>query len=171
MLVNWLKRRIQLKAVQASREDIERFIDFLKGVPDKEVAGIVIYATAIRLKFHQQGIMPEDLFDWPNLNPSKPLEIVLPSLGAIARGFQQNGQTGDACALMVWLHSLRAYVMPEIRHLGQAMWSELQRGFPHTIGSWEAIRLVTKDPLPPSVIADATFVPPMLEPFRKEHCP
>jgi len=166
MLGNWLKRKMQLKTVQVSKEDIERFISFLKGVPDEDMAGVLIYATAIRLKFHKLGIIPEDLFDYPNLNPSKPFGPVLLSLGDTIRGFQRNGQEPDAFALMVWLHSLRAYFVPEIRHLGQEMWSELQRGFPHLIDGWQVTRLIIKDPLPPSVITEADFIPPMLEPFR-----
>ena len=45
---------------------------------------------------------------------------------------------------MVWLHTARAGKYIELRHLGQAIWNEMKRGFPF-IESAAAFNLQTRE--------------------------
>jgi hypothetical protein len=166
MFGNWFKRKMQLKAVQTHTEDIRRFVAMLKGVTDEEMGTFVVVATTVRLSAARSGC------DWEKL-----MEAVVEDrialcqtaidLGNAIREAQRDPATHPvATGLMVWLHSVRAYVCPEIRYLGQEMWRELQRGMPHTLDPYESFHALGMPDLTPETLARAEYVPTHLKPFR-----
>lgn len=47
------------------------------------------------------------------------------------RSLQKKGRAVDVPGLIVWLHSVRAFVNPRVRLHVRRMWRELSRGFDH----------------------------------------
>jgi len=54
-MFQWLKRKLQLKAVELQRQDIQRFLALLKGMTDHKMGMVVAVATGIRLRMEEHG--------------------------------------------------------------------------------------------------------------------
>jgi hypothetical protein len=152
---DWLKRKVQIKAVQAAEEDIERFLKGLRGSRIEELAMITAVATHWRIVFATQDI---DLLDPVEAERKKP--VLLMQINLLIKEVQRE-KPSMAAGLMVWLHTVRAANMPEIRAQGREMWTELAKSFHEVRSAAEmfetvtGVQLYTKDP---------THIPIGLEP-------
>ena len=122
-MFSWLKRKVELRAIQAAEEDIERFLKGLRGSDLEEIAMVAAVATHWRNVFAAQGI---DLLHPVEAERKKPALLML--LNRTIREVQKV-HPAFAAGLMVWLHTVRAANMPEIRAQGRDVWSELYRSF------------------------------------------
>jgi hypothetical protein len=61
MLGSWIKRKAQLAGIKAAREDLERFVESLRGQSDKEVGAVVAMAAVVRVALRQSGLLPDEL--------------------------------------------------------------------------------------------------------------
>jgi hypothetical protein len=119
------------------RRDLETFVAGLTAMDDGEVGMVMAVATAMRNKFAPElrdGIVRDPAGvnrRWPAMDDEMALKI---------SALQKRGMTSDACAGMVWLHTLRAVGDPALERLGRNMWGELRRGFPHV---WTAFATLT----------------------------
>jgi hypothetical protein len=48
---------------------------------------------------------------------------------ALIKQLQKDGNLGAAAGAMIWLHSLRTIIYPEVRMFGKQLWRELYRGY------------------------------------------
>ena len=87
-----------------------------------------------------------------------PLRLV-----SLIKQFQKMGQPSDALGVWVWLHSVRALNVPEIRIFGRQMWKELVRGFPFALQALQQMR-DTGAILPNGIEWELSFIPHGLEP-------
>jgi hypothetical protein len=132
----WLKRRSQLAAVKAARDDLQRFVDSLRGQSDGELGAVIVVAAVVRVAVKKTGQLPDEL-----------LQITDDPQQAVARGgmvqlalrYQRANRLAEATGAMVWAHSLRALCFPEVRYLGREMWRQLQRGQDHVIPTLQAL--------------------------------
>lgn len=51
-------------------------------------------------------------------------------LSGIVAALKKKGNVQETIALMIWLHTTRASLRPELHDLALIMWGELIRGFP-----------------------------------------
>ena len=98
MIGNWLKRKIQISAVKAAQEDLERFISSLQGASNDELGTLIAIATIIRLRLTQSGSLPLYALALPT--PGDGTERVQLHLANIVREFQKTGQPSDAAGAM-----------------------------------------------------------------------
>lgn len=122
-MFNWLKRKAQLAIIRSAEEDIDRFIASLRGADVEDLRMIVAVATHWRHVFSADGI---DLLDPVTAEKNKP--TLLMTLNRLIREVQKE-KPEFAVGLMVWLHTVRAANMPELRYKGRIMWGELSQGF------------------------------------------
>lgn len=120
-----MKRKAQLAIVKSSTEDIERFISILKGTDARQMCLVVAMATQYRNALAKEGV---DLLQ-PMKAEEKDMMITL-KIGQFIKAAQKR-DPAHATGWMVWLHTLRAADILEIRYQGRLMWRELGRGFPH----------------------------------------
>jgi hypothetical protein len=123
-MFGWLKRKTELAGIKGATEDIDRFILSLRGMSDYEVAMAVAIATHWRNAFQRDD----------DINLLEPWDVECRSpdfrwkLNRLLVEVQRTRKP-MAVGLMIWLHTLRAAGMPELRLKGRQMWSELRRGF------------------------------------------
>jgi hypothetical protein len=158
MIGNWLKRKTQLAVVKSGREDLERFVSSLRGFTDEELGLLVANATIIRLRLIAAGEIPPEVLDSVS-SAGDGASFVQLKIANLVRTFQKIDQLSDAAATMVWLHTIRALGIPEIRELGREMWAQLSRGFPHAENALDDIEAITQKELPAEAWEACTFVP------------
>lgn len=166
-MFGWVKSRIQKASTDAMRDDLARFIESLRGAGDYELGMLLVVANAIRLNFIATGKLPPAALNL-EIPRTKQLEVKCDTcpieLNSAIRAFQKLGQPTDAAGTMVWLHSVRALNVPELRLLGRHMWGELSRGFPHAAEALGDTRRMGGKNLPDQLDDELTFVPVGLEP-------
>lgn len=123
--MGWLANKFSSWAVKTQKAELEAFINNLKGLDSHEISSIVALATDGRHKL-------EEMYGWDFLDPvlleaSDP--YVTMKINQLIRQMQKQGDTVDAAALMVWLHTLRSATTLELRMLGRELWRQLERGF------------------------------------------
>ena len=124
-MFKWMKRKAQLAIVKSAKEDIERFVSMVKGASAEQVGLVVAMATHYRHAMARDGI---DL-----LRPMEAEELdhfIAFKIGKLIAAAQK-GDPANATGWMVWLHTVRAANILEIRYEGRMLWHELSRGFPH----------------------------------------
>lgn len=169
-MFGWLKRWIQIRGARAAQTDIERFVLGLRGMDAHEIAGIVVYATRLRIQFRSGEGMSAFLEESQTVArlletfppwPSADIPLGCLWLGNLIRSFQKSNRPDIACALMVWLHTLRSCVYPEIRIFARSMWAELSRGF-------DVVLDYVKDtPEGYEMASECHWIPPGLEPMHE----
>jgi hypothetical protein len=163
MFVNWLKRRAERAIVQSSTQDLERFLESLRGMDPGELGTVVVAATVIRVNLENAGLLPHDALGVGTL-PIKKQSALQFQMSEIAQKFQRQEQYASASGAKVWLFTLRACTIPEARLLGRKIWKELSRGFPHVLTAIDDLEAITHLNVPQRVREDFNFIPPGLEP-------
>ena len=109
---------------------MERQIAFYRGADADEIAYFLVNATYVRLALERQGVLLRQCLDL-SLGRGPEVAVVQHQLSRFTRRAQRHGYFALAGGLLVWLHSVRALNIPDLRGLGRTHWSELSRGFPH----------------------------------------
>lgn len=157
MLGGWLRRKTELATIKGAREDLERFVESLRGMSDEEIGAVVGMAALVRTALRQSGLLPEESI---TVTPdSKQATTQLAVLELIQR-HQAEQRHAEAVGAMVWLHSLRALSIPEARLLGRQMWGQLERGQSHALAALQDMGI------PPlaEVIFECSRIPEELHP-------
>lgn len=154
MLGGWLRNKILKWANDSQARELESFILSLKGQSRHELGMLLALASIMRMALREDGTLPDEA-----LGKGEPLardaEALIPlKLSRLIKDFQALGQLQSAAGTMVWLHSMRAIVTPELRLLGRKMWEELQRGFDSSEDQLAALQ----DMLPPGKVPYFCFL-------------
>lgn len=157
-MLGWFKRKVELASIKASEQDIDRFIASLRGANLDELSVIVALATHWRNTFEKDGI---DLLDPVTAEQRSPL-IGL-QLNRMIKDLQKDNPL-FAVGLMVWLHTIRAASIPEVRYKGRMMWAELSKGFN---GAYEAGRDLAQLAGIQLNLSSPELIPEGLEPERR----
>ena len=164
MLGSWLKRRVQLAAVKSGREDLERFVESLRGQSDFELGMLVAHAAVIRVSLREFGRLSDEAL-FVTADPEQ--AAIQLHVAGMVRTFQADKAFAAAAATLVWLHTLRALSTPELRSLGRKMWGQLRRGIPLAPAALEGLEK-TGSPLPLGSLVACAFIPPDLDPDEGE---
>jgi hypothetical protein len=135
IMFGWLKRRAQIKFARMMIEDIERFNAGLRGISNEEMGAILAQA------YHWMHALEREFgrdLENPDLTAAAHPEAAI-TVNRLIREMQKRNQS-LAPGLMVWLHSLRASDVPEVREHGRAMWGQLLRGEPHVVSGADSFR-------------------------------
>lgn len=137
--MGWLTNLFLSWATRKQMEECAQFTTRLKSLDGSEIGLIVANATDRRHKLEAE-------FGWPLMQPSltmtrEPNATV--QIGALIRMAQDTRDFISATALMVWLHTLRASVNPDLRQGGRDLWRQLERGFPHCINAMDGYKALT----------------------------
>lgn len=166
-MFGWLKKRIEDASTDSMKNDILRFNASLKGADAQEIATILVVANILRLNLTASGRIPPAALDFTiprDDDLAMKCDMCPIALTGFIKEFQSMKQPTDALGVMVWLHSVRALNVPEIRIHGREMWSELSRGFPYVADTLESVRALSGKPLPMGIENEVTFLPRGLEP-------
>lgn len=131
MFGNWLRTGMEDRARRSGAREVQRFIEGLRKMPDRDLGVIVGIAAVVRVNMEAHGVLPEGLFAREVLSPSDDLGLYQMRINRIARQFAKDGQAADATGAMVWSYSLRCLNVGGLAPLGRELWAELRRGFPH----------------------------------------
>jgi hypothetical protein len=137
--MGWFSNLFSEASSRAMRDEMMFFRDSLAGMSGEELGFLLAMANHLRIQYEAIGHRPLDALTYADENPE-----YLHQLFATVKKNQQTNSAGlqVAAANMVWLHTARAGKYIELRYLGQAIWKELSRGFPH-IQTAAAITLQT----------------------------
>lgn len=106
---------------------MEDFVRKFEAVDSEEIGLPVAIATSLRHHFHDRAGVD---FGSPTLCVLQDPYIAV-KLARLIKQYQKAGDYPEALGLMVWLHSIRAMIEPDLRDQGRAIWRQLKRGFPH----------------------------------------
>jgi hypothetical protein len=163
MIGSWIKRKTEQAILKSASEDLERFMQGLQGQTADELAMLRIGATELRINMRQTGNSIDSVMDLPGLTPDEDIRLSM-LLPRTIKGFQKEKMMVSAACAMVWLHSLRAYTIPELRLRGREMWQQLEKGNPSLESALVDYEAATGNPLPPDVYDEVERVPIGLEP-------
>ena len=166
-MFGWVKKRAIEAFTDAMRNDIERFTAGLKGAGDKELSTMLVIANIMRLRLIESGTIPPAALDLNILRDdalAHQCDMSSVALVSLIKEFQKMGQPSDATGAMIWLHSVRALNVPEIRILGREMWKQLERGFPYVEDALLDMQELIGEQVPHIIGAELTFIPRGLEP-------
>ncbi len=132
-----LPPRIKLKA----NNEFCIMLDGLKAMPDKEIATTLALAHYMRIYLQAHDLLPDDILsnsDIDNKNLSNNIILIDKYLSTKSseNDLEENFLHGAAG---IWRITLFAIEMPEYLHIGQKLWTELNRGFPEAYNSWQRI--------------------------------
>lgn len=165
MLVNWLKRKIQRAGVRGAREDLESFVESLRGQSDEELGMVVAIAAIVRTELRSHGHVPDEMLEVTN-DPQQALTQL--EMSRLVRRYQAEKRFQEALGAMVWLHTLRSLSTPELRFLGRQLWQQLERGHLHALEAMEQIEAMTGNQPPLGSLAACAFIPDDLDPVGLE---
>ena len=162
LVFGWLRKKVKNAAVDSQRDDLTRFVESLRGQSSSELAALILVATVVRLTVDSRTL-PIALLEGLSNNPDDLLSPVL--LTRLIKDLQRQGSLPQAAGAMIWLHSARAILQPELRLLGRQMWAELVRGIPHVNDARLDLMSLTGQQIDPKYAVAAVYVPPPLTPF------
>lgn len=115
------------KKLKIATKEIERFILIIKGMDSKEIGSVLALTFDLKNKMLKDGINLLDpiitLSAYPNL-------LILLEDKAIK--LQKENNTVFASGILIWVHTYRGVLFPELRYKSKEMWAELERGFYYT---------------------------------------
>jgi hypothetical protein len=157
MLRGWLRRKTELATIKGAREDLERFVESLRGMSDEEIGAVVGMAALVRTALRQSGLLPGESL---TVTPDSQQATTQLGVSELIQRYQTEQRHAEAVGAMVWLHSLRALSISEVRLLGRQMWAQLERGQPHALAALQNMGI------PPlaEVIAECSRIPEGLVP-------
>lgn len=120
---------MQARAIEAGRKEVQRFIDSLRDLNDTDMGVVLAVTTVIRVNMQKETLLPKDIYTAKTLPPAGQLGRFQLDLNKLAGQFNKRGQPTDALGTLVISYSLRCLNVPEFRHLGSEMWTELKRGY------------------------------------------
>jgi len=117
-----IKGWFQKKMIRVQKEEIENFLLGLKG-GNSGVVDLVVASTVYWEKIYKnKGLYLYEVAGWHFQHPMMALEL--------NRSIKENQKAGNrsaATGLMVWLHTVRACEVPEIKYYAREMWKKLMR--------------------------------------------
>ena len=168
MAMTWLRDRIREQALHSGTREVERFVNGLEAMGDKDLGNLVAVATAIRINLETHAVIPEGVFDQGALPSAEALGVYQMHMSKLIHQFNKMGNVGDAAAVTVWSYSLRCLNVSELLPLGRRMWTELKRGFPYVEQALKEGEAVREAPLPPRVWEQWDMIPAGLAPLNDD---
>ncbi len=110
---------------EKQKEDLENFIEVIRQHSDQELGLLLAIANDFRKKFLEATDI--DLHE-PQQAICEHPELLF-ELSECVHEAKQEGDFNTAGSMLLWIHTLRAASLPDLRPLGIELWSELSRGF------------------------------------------
>lgn len=109
--------------------EVNGYISKLRGMDGDEIGGVVALSTHMRNQFLNETDL--DLFFPFETAIADP--FLVSRLSRYAKKIQKKGLIGliNSAGILVWIHTLRATMNPDLRMKAREMWGELSRGFPY----------------------------------------
>lgn len=128
-IAKWLTGRFEKWASKTQSEELAHFTLSLKGQSRAELGMLVAMSTVMRANLSAAGILPDRALGLGLPLSSIEEAEITSRISRLTKEFQSAGQMANAAAAMVWLHTMRSILRPELRLMGRQMWLELERGF------------------------------------------
>ncbi|MBW7911062.1 MAG: hypothetical protein H3C49_07290 [Alphaproteobacteria bacterium] len=118
-----MKKWLEKKFINIQKNELQTFIDMLRGGNNSEVAMTIAIST------HLRNSLPN--YSSKLLNPIQLImdePYIALDIGKLIKAEQKAKNPAFAAGWMVWLHTVRSCDDIHLRHLGKSMWKELERG-------------------------------------------
>jgi len=122
--VNFILKIIDRWASRRQKSEIQSVISILAEMSKDEMAELLVVTHHVKVGMQLEGNNVMSPFDLIIKRPDFPLLLV-----NLVKKYKQEGNTTASAAFMVWAHTMRAAVRPELLPLARQMWRELSRGF------------------------------------------
>ena len=114
-------------AIRSGRKELEKLLNGLKGANDREIAMTLAITHMHRVNMQDSGLSILEILNGMPISTHDNVQICT-VLRQMILDCQSVQRQDLAVGLMVWLHSIRAADMIEMRYLARQMWQELSRG-------------------------------------------
>lgn len=118
--------------------ELQDFMTYLKSLDNETLGLTVVLATLARQQIKEE--MGLDV-----INPEQSIKSspkIIYTLSSYTEKLQKEGNLAMAGAYMVWVHTLRASVNPQLRDEMKAAWLLLREGFPFINVGLETCRMM-----------------------------
>ena len=160
---DWFFGKIQTRALHVGAREVEKFVGGLKAMGDRDIGAIVAIATVIRINMETHGVIAKGVFTDGSLPSTETLGVYQLEINKLARQFRRMGLASDSAGAMVWSYTLRCLNVPELRQLGNELWAELKRGFPHVEDALKEGEAAKGESFPERVWAEWGMIPAGLD--------
>ncbi len=164
MLKDWFFGKIRTRALHVGAREVEKFVGGFRAMGDHDIGAIVAIATVIRINLETHGVIAEGVFSDGPMPSAETLGGYQLEINRLARQFRRMGLASDSAAAMVWSYTFRCLNVPELRPLGNELWAELKRGFPHVEEALKKGEAEKGEPFPERVWAEWSMIPAGLDP-------
>jgi hypothetical protein len=163
MVFDWLLNKAVKRSAENKVKELQSYLNILKDIPSSDRGFIVVLATVTRLQMQENGMLPNNLFDGPagvkNENSYERANVAL-KLSQMVEYLQGENRVQDAAAVMIWTHSVRGLVTPEMVPLVKKMWVELSKGFVYVNDGITQFEELKGESLSVTDSSHFNFVPP-----------
>lgn len=154
-MFGWLEKRTSA----SMRDDADRFLVSLKGADQMALDTVAATAAYWASYYASKGRDLYSMESWLLSHKLFPVELV-----SSIKTLQKSGSASSAPGLMVWLHSARALLYPDLRLGGRNIWSELAKASPDAQGLADELAAATGRFL---IVCHVSQVPSGLEPLDR----
>lgn len=113
---------IDKKFSDSQMSEATRYLEVLKGAGQEEID---IFAASVmfwRAHFLSKGLDFSGIIQLVAADPT--INILI---GRVIKSLQSEGALSSAAGLMLWLHTARSAMRPELRYTAKRMWEQLER--------------------------------------------
>lgn len=114
-------------ASKQQTKEVESFLTILRTMDPDETAHVLVMAL-------EWAETLKDEKGWDLFYPAVVVALddtAVMQMSKLAVRIQKEGRLQQVAGLMVWVHSLRAFIDPAIRPYAREIWAFLSRGLPH----------------------------------------
>jgi hypothetical protein len=129
------KRTKRLPA-EVAADELNQFLERLRGIEERNLGFVARQVAHVAFQCHRNGICLHE--------PEKALKTapsILWTLEEQVIQLKKRGRQVEVPGTMVWVHTLRAVNIPEIRGLAVEMWTYIERSFNYALDP----HLITKE--------------------------
>ena len=110
------------KVVDSQMAEATRYLETLKGAGQGEIDMFASMVMLWRSFYLKRGIDFENIIHLASTDPHFNLGLV-----KTIKELQKSGALSSAAGLMLWLHTARSALFPELRYTAKRMWEQLER--------------------------------------------
>jgi hypothetical protein len=122
-----LNKFIKNSAIKTWQKELENFIDVFSTLSDEERANYFIWGVKTRA-----GAQIEGMFLLPDGTSNKSVELIaypimLEQFEGLVKYLDRNVGPVEAAGVVIWVHTLRGIIHPELRPLAKQMWENIMQ--------------------------------------------
>jgi len=135
-MFSWSKAKKHQVVIDSATNEIEMFIRSIKGSSSREKGALLFAAQKLRTELESSGCFQQEILNNPYSIDALSINLELrKTLTEYANNAMNSGDILTYNCLILWIFTLRAIAIPEIRLQGRELWEILSKNINEAISS------------------------------------